>query len=88
MEELEVNLNKRNAYFIIQEETCQELCYNTSGCSFYTWYDSSEFLAHICILLTECDDQTSECSGCHSGPADCNADPQDELGEFYSLVSC
>jgi len=61
------------------EETCQELCHNSNGCQFYTWYDTNESLAHICFLLTDCKDRFEGCSGCHSGPPSCETVPDDEL---------
>jgi len=64
---------------INDEETCKDFCYNTTGCSFYTWYDSSDFLPPICILLSECTETFSSCTSCFSGPPTCKTEPQEEL---------
>jgi len=61
------------------EETCQEYCFNTSGCEIYTWYDSNEVLANLCVLLTSCDETFPGCTGCFSGPPTCNNPQPDEL---------
>ena len=29
---------------------------NTAGCKYYTWYDSTEFPANLCVLLSSCDE--------------------------------
>jgi len=64
---------------IDNEETCKDFCYNTTGCSFYTWYDSSDFLPPICILLSECTETFSSCTSCFSGPPKCKTEQQEEL---------
>jgi len=64
---------------IDNEETCKDFCYNTTGCSFYTWYDSSDFLPPICILLSECTVTFSSCTNCFSGPPKCKTEQQEEL---------
>jgi len=64
---------------VIMEETCKEYCYNTSGCEFYTWYDSTEFPQNLCVLLTSCDEIYQGCSGCFSGPPSCDNPQPDEL---------
>jgi len=64
---------------IDSEETCKDFCYNTTGCSFYTWYDSSDFLPPICILLSECTETFSSCTSCFSGPPECKTEQQEEL---------
>jgi len=61
------------------EETCQEYCFNTSGCEIYTWYDSNEVLANLCVLLTNCDETFPGCTGCYSGPPTCDNPQPDEL---------
>merc|ERR1719300_2045807 len=61
------------------EETCQDYCYNTSGCEFYTWYDSTEVPKNLCVLLTSCDQTFQGCSGCFSGPPSCDNPQPDEL---------
>jgi len=61
------------------EETCQEYCFNTSGCEIYTWYDSNEVLANLCVLLTSCDETFPGCTGCYSGPPTCDNPQPDEL---------
>jgi len=61
------------------EEVCQEYCMNTLGCEFYTWYDQSEVLTNLCVLLSSCEDNFSDCNGCFTGPADCGAIPLPNL---------
>jgi len=63
---------------ILMEETCQDYCSHTSGCEFYTWYDSSEVLTNLCFLLSSCDEKFFGCTGCFSAPADCDAPPPKE----------
>ena len=60
---------------------CQEYCLNTLGCEFYTWYDQSEVLTNLCVLLSSCEDNFSDCNGCFTGPADCGAIPLPNLGK-------
>jgi len=68
---------------VMLEEICQEFCYNTSSCAFYTWYDSSEVLSNVCVLLKSCDHIYDDCDGCFSGPPQCEA-PKPELGIIIS----
>ena len=37
-------------------------------------YDSSEALANLCVLLSDCTDQVTECTGCFSGPPSCSTE--------------
>jgi len=59
---------------------CQDLCLDTTDCSWFTWYDSNSNSSSVCWLLKHCDAFES-CSGCISGPAtgadvdDCINDP-------------
>jgi len=64
---------------VVLEETCQELCFNTSGCEFYTWYDSSWVLNNLCVLLKSCDEKYSDCEGCYTGPPSCDTPQPDDL---------
>merc|ERR1712227_233426 len=57
---------------IQEEEECQSLCKKEDNCNIYTWYDTSEALANLCLLLSDCRDQVTECTGCFSGPPTCN----------------
>jgi len=72
--------NEVGAIFnVTLEETCQESCQNLAGCEYYTWYDSTEFPANFCVLLSSCEETYENCSGCFSGPKNCDAPPENEL---------
>ena len=40
--------------------------------SFSSRYDTSEALANLCLLLSDCRDQVTDCTGCFSGPPRCS----------------
>jgi len=51
---------------------CQEHCFQTSMCSFYTYFDAfSHPLKQTCLLFSSCSEIDFSCQGCSSGPADC-----------------
>lgn len=52
------------------EVECKNLCYDTIGCVYYTWYEKSPAFRNICFLLSSCED-TVDCTGCTSGPPQC-----------------
>ena len=54
-------------------------------------YDSSESLAYLCLLLSDCTDQVSECKGCFSGPPSCNTETVNDpsnIGKTKKNSSC
>ena len=57
---------------VVSEEDCAQLCWETEGCSYYSYYsvDSSP-LQLACAKLSECNDRTSD-PQVVSGPSDCN----------------
>ena len=57
---------------VASEEECAQLCWNTDGCNFYSYYsiDGSP-LQLACAKLSECNDRTSD-PNVVSGPSDCN----------------
>jgi len=69
---------------IDDEGTCHSLCEVLPNCGFYTWYDTSAYLARMCFLFSSCNIH-GDCTGCHTGPVICpsttpaptNAPPQD-----------
>ena len=52
-------------------ELCWQKCFETEGCSAYTWYDTTT----ACFLFSKCED-VEQCSGCHSGKVTCVSIPQ------------
>ena len=49
------------------ELRCQEICGETSDCSYYTFLTSSL----SCLLLTDLEGPFRDCEDCRTGPADC-----------------
>ena len=50
---------------------CFSLCYETAGCSWYTWFSEQDPLeGGNCYLLTSCDSQEI-CDHCFTGPIQC-----------------
>ena len=68
--ELEVVTN------VEEEIQCQSLCSDNISCKFFTWYDSSSFLAFTCFLLRTCDKIDDACTGCFTGLPVCSTDIQ------------
>jgi len=56
-------------------EVCWQKCFDTTGCTSFTWYDSSTPFENICFLFSKCDD-LKVCSGCQSGRVNCINTPQ------------
>jgi len=57
---------------VTEEVHCQDLCAENKSCSFYTWYDETNFPAITCFLLANCEVWETDCSGCYSGPPVCS----------------
>ena len=56
---------------IYEEKQCQDLCFNTESCHFYTKYtDDSDEFPNTCILLNSCSN-FEQCEYCRTGPKEC-----------------
>ena len=56
-------------------EICWQKCFNTPGCSSFTWYNASTPFRNICFLFSACN-ELFPCIGCQSGRVNCIATPQ------------
>merc|ERR1712179_235163 len=56
---------------VLTEAECQNHCLDSFSCKFYTWYSTGSFPAHICVLLSSCED-TVPCNKCFSGTPECS----------------
>jgi len=57
---------------VSQEEDCRDLCAANPDCSFYTWYDDTDVIGNVCVLLSACEERDSSCSSCHTAPVPCS----------------
>ena len=68
---------------ITSEIVCAELCFQSSECTFYTWFSlENQVLKDTCALLRGCSERKGS-STCKSGPSDCEY--RDVLTQQYPL---
>lgn len=62
---------------------CRDVCRNTPGCSYFTWYGDTTAFKNMCFLLSSCG-ESKPCAGCYSGPPTCQAKYCEGI-EFHNL---
>ena len=56
-----------------QEVLCQDQCFVTENCAFYSWFDGDFHpFPNLCLMFSSCEEKDFICLGCHSGPPDCS----------------
>ena len=53
------------------ERMCKQLCKKSPDCTMYTWYDETSFAKFQCYLYADCEEESEECTDCHTGFSDC-----------------
>jgi len=60
----------------VEDKTqCQGICHQNSNCSFFTYYDDTNFIEDLrssCFTFTSCELKNNDCMGCSSGPPQCS----------------
>ena len=52
-------------------DECEQICRDSSKCVFFTYFGELNFLSHLCLLFTSCEEVDETCQDCVFGMPSC-----------------